>query len=315
MFVAKGKTIISNGWKATDNALRLVLKNKSESDLLHDTDHDGDESLPELAEGQVFRSAVATIKKGKTSPPARFNDATLLSAMESAGADGFPDDAERKGLGTPATRAATIEKLIKTGFVLRQKKSIVPTEKGINLIQVLPDDIKSPLLTAEWEQKLMLIEHGEMSDSDFMHGIEEQVRGIVAEYSSPVPEHLALFSSNHSGGENNSVTKSDGIIGSCPRCGADVAIKTKSSKLPDYYCTNRSCKFAMWLVNRFFSAKRKKLDKKTATTLLAEGRVFFSDLYSERTDKTYAATIVLDDDGERVNYKLEFNNEKGGERK
>ena len=217
--------------------------------------------------------------------------------METAGAEDFPDDAERKGLGTPATRAATIEKLIKTGFVERQKKNLVPTDKGISLIAVLPEDIKSPLLTAEWEQKLKLIERGEFSDTGFMDEIASLARELVAAHSVPSPEYATLFAVVI----HDTPTKRDDIIGACPRCGSPV-----TENLKGFFCSSRACKFAMWKDNRFFGAKGKKLDKKTAKALLTEGRVFFLDLHSEKTGKTYAATVLLEDDGERVNYKLNF---------
>ena len=143
-FTVKGKAVLSDGWKAADTAFRATLKNKPDEESEED-----DAALPKLSKGQVFPSVTASVKEGKTSPPRRYTEDTLLSAMETAGAEDMPDDAERKGLGTPATRAATIEKLIKSGFVERQKKNLIPTQKGINLIAVLPDSVKSPLLTAE----------------------------------------------------------------------------------------------------------------------------------------------------------------------
>ena len=324
-FTAKGKTTIADGWKSIDNTYRATLKNKPEDDAAeadaynignsgeNSEDSDGGSALPELTEGQVLPSVAATVREGRTSSPKRYNDATLLSAMETAGIEDFPDDVERKGLGTPATRAATIEKIIKTGFVERQKKSLVPTAKGINLISVLPDDIKSPLLTAEWEQRLKLVELGELSDAEFLDGIAALTQELVASHRVPVPEYAALFATEPS---NNTVVNLDAIIGNCPRCKSPVVEKPKNNgskgkgggKMPDYYCTNRACRFCLWRDNRFFEAKRKKLDKKTAVALLTEGRIFFSDLHSEKTGKTYAATIILDDDGERVNFKLEFTN-------
>ena len=313
MFTAKGKTTIADGWKAVDGAFRATIEGKPGAD---DDSNDGS-ALPELVEGQVFPSVTASVKTGKTSSPQRYNDATLLTAMETAGVEDFPDDTERKGLGTPSTRAATIEKIIKTGFVERQKKSLVPTAKGINLINILPEDIKSPLLTAEWEQRLKLVEQGLLSAEDFMGGIASLTQALVAAHHAPAPEYAALFAETST---NNTAANPDAMIGDCPRCGSAVVEKPKkgtstgrgtntnsnTDRLPDYYCTNRACRFCLWRNNRFFEAKRKKLDKKTAIALLTEGRVFFSDLHSERTGKTYAATIVLDDGGAQVNFKLEF---------
>ncbi|MCL2853861.1 MAG: DNA topoisomerase 3 [Defluviitaleaceae bacterium] len=309
-FATKGRTVLHDGWKAVDNAFRSTLKDKPEADSGEDADDDTT-ALPELAEGQVFPSVAASVKQGKTSPPTRYNDATLLSAMETAGAEDFPDDAERKGLGTPATRAATIEKLIKTGFVERQKKSLVPTTKAINLINLLPEDIKSPMLTAEWERRLRLVEKGELTDSEFMDGIVALTRELVATHRVPVEEYAALFAAA-SGGKataDRGDALSGDAVGGCPRCSSSVIMRptTKSgNRQPDYVCSGSACNFAMWKNNRFFEAKRKKLDKKTATALLSKGRVFFSDLFSEKTGKTYSADILLDDTGDRVNFKLEF---------
>jgi DNA topoisomerase-3 len=294
-FTAKGRMIIYDGWKVFDDAFRSTLKNEPDKDT-GESDTSDEGRLPELSKGQIFESVTATVKEGKTSPPKRYTEDTLLSAMETAGAEDFPDDAERKGLGTPATRAATIEKLIKSGFVERQKKCLVPTNKGVNLIAVLPEDIKSPLLTAEWEQKLKLVERGELAGSGFMDGIASLTRALVAAHRVPSPEYAALFVD-----ANNFAAKHGGIIGACLRCGSEV-----SESATGFFCSNRACKFAMWKDNRFFGAKGKKLDKKTAAALLTEGRVFFSDLRREKTGKTYAATILLEDTGDRVNFKLDF---------
>jgi len=298
-FTANGRTVIEIGWKALDDTFRATLKSKPEEEPEDDA-----ASLPELAEGLTYRFVTSAIKEGKTTPPRRYTEDTLLSAMESAGSEDMPNDAERKGLGTPATRAATIEKLIKTGFVVRQKKSLVPTEKGINLVAILPEDIKSPMLTAQWEHQLKMIERGESSDSSFMGGIYKLTRELVASHRTPSVEYAALFgqAADISGGNST-----DSYIGKCLRCGSLVVERGKG-----YFCINRACKFVLWKDNRFFEAKKKKLDKTTAAALLTKGRVFFSDLHSEKTGKTYAAAILLDDDGEKINYKLEF--EKGRDR-
>jgi DNA topoisomerase-3 len=213
--------------------------------------------------------------------------------METAGAEDMPDDAERKGLGTPATRAGIIEKLIKSEFIRRRKKNLIPTEKGVNLCAVLPSELKTPLLTADWEQKLCSVERGEISDTDFMDGISALTRGLIAAHGAPLPEFACLFAP---------APKGD-TVGKCPRCGADVLEREKG-----FFCANRACGFALWKDSRFWTAKGKVLDKKTAAALLSEGRVFFSDLTSEKTGKTYSAAVVLADDGVKTEYKLEFKN-------
>jgi len=292
-FTAKGKTILADGWKAVDNAFRASLKEKPKED------GGEDRALPEVSEGQAFENVRASVKEGFTSPPKRYSEDSLLAAMESAGAEDMPDDAERKGLGTPATRAGIIEKLVKSGFVERKQKILIPTTKGMNLITVLPDSVKSPLLTAEWEHKLKAVERGSLAPDAFMSGIAEFTAAIVRENSAPNPEYAALFPPPAPQGE---------VIGACPRCGQSVREGVKG-----FFCDNGACGFKLWKDNRFFSAKKKTLDKKIAAALLKEGRVFISGLFSEKTGKTYDATVVLDDTGGKyVNFKLEFEQRKAG---
>ena len=220
--------------------------------------------------------------------------------METAGAEDMPEDAERKGLGTPATRAATLEKLVNSGFVQRKKKQLLPTEKGVNLIAVLPEKIKSPKLTAEWESMLKQVERGELTEQEFMTGIRELTTGLVQEHTAPDPAFTALFAS-----ENTSPS-----IGSCPRCGGAVRERQKG-----FFCENPDCAFVLWKENRFFSTKKKSLTKTMAAALLKEGRVAVSGLYSEKVGKVYDATVVLDDTGGKyVNFKLEFPARKSGKK-
>jgi DNA topoisomerase-3 len=291
-FTAKGRTVLREGWKAVDAAFRLSLKGVFGDDA--EDEEDGG-TLPALSDGQAFSSVTASVREGKTSPPKRFTEDTLLAAVESAGAEEMPDEAERKGLGTPATRAGVIEKLIKSGSVERKKKNIIPTGRGANLIAVLPDELKSPLLTAGWEQRLLEVERGGLADSEFMDGITSLVTGIVAAHTAPVPAFASLFAPPPKGA----------VVGKCPRCGEAV---TESGK--GFFCSSRTCRFALWKDSRFWSAKGKKLDKKTAVALLKDGRVFLSDLKSEKTGKTYSAAVVLEDDGQKVNYKLDFAKER-----
>lgn len=291
-FTAKGKTILSDGWKAVDNAFRASLKEKSKED------GGEDKALPDVSEGQVFDNIRGSVKDGFTSPPKLYTEDSLLAAMESAGAEDMPEDAERKGLGTPATRAGIIEKLVKSGFVERKQKNLIPTTKGINLITVLPDSVKSPMLTAEWEHKLKEVERGSLASDAFLSGIAEFTVAIVRENSAPMPEYAALFPPPVPQGEP---------VGVCPRCGQPVREDVKG-----FFCDGVTCGFKLWKNSRFFSAKKKVLDKKIVTALLTEGRVFISDLFSEKTGKTYDATVVLDDTGGKyVNFKLEFSERKG----
>lgn len=293
-FATKGKTVLQDGWKAIESAYRAGLKQTS-------ADNSEDEKrLPELKEGQTFERVAASVREGKSAPPKHYSEDTLLAAMETAGAEDMPEDAERKGLGTPATRAATLEKLVSSGFAERKKKQLLPTEKGVNLIAVLPDAIKSPMLTAEWESKLKQVERGELEAPGFMAGITDMTCALVKEHSAPDPKFAPLFAEQGSGARE--------AVGVCPRCGAAVYERQKG-----FFCDNRACAFALWKDNRFFAAKKKTVTKTIAAALLKEGRISMSGLYSEKTGKTYDAVVALDDTGDKyVNFKLEFPAKKGG---
>ena len=281
-FAAKGKTVLVPGWKEIDQRFHSTLKT------------DGDEetealnTLPELAEGQSF-SAVADISEHFTSPPKAYTEDTLLSAMERAGAEDMPENAERKGLGTPATRAAILEKLVQMGFVQRKGKQLVPTKDGINLAVVLPESLTSPVLTAEWENRLTEIAKGNADADEFMAEIEAQVRQLVKTYSCINADKQNLFQSERV------------IIGKCPRCGENVYEGKKN-----FYCGNRSCQFVMWKNDRFFEQRKKAFTPKIAAALLKNGKAKVKGLYSEKTGKTYDATVLLADTGGKyVNYRVE----------
>ena len=208
-FTAKGKTILQSGWKEVERIHRMSIR---QSETEHRENEDA--ALPVLKEGQTFETVSASLREGKTSPPKHYTEDTLLSAMETAGAEDMPEDAERKGLGTPATRAATLEKLVSAGFVQRKKKQLIPTEKGRNLIAVLPDNIKSPILTAEWESMLKQVEHGELSATSFMDQIADMSRTLVKEHTAPEKCFADLFPSSRETAHE--------AVGVCPRCGAPV---------------------------------------------------------------------------------------------
>lgn len=293
-FTAKGKTILQSGWKEVERIHRMSIRQS-------ETEHKENEAvaLPVLQEGQTFEAVSASLREGKTSPPKHYTEDTLLSAMETAGAEDMPEDAERKGLGTPATRAATLEKLVSAGFVQRKKKQLIPTEKGKNLIAVLPDNIKSPILTAEWESMLKQVEHGELSATSFMDQIADMSRTLVKEHTTPEERFADLFPSSKETAHE--------AVGVCPRCGAPVFEGKKG-----FFCGNRECSFALWKDNRFFSSKKKSITKSVAAALLKEGRISMSGLYSEKTGRTYDAEVILDDTGGKyVNFKLEFPVKKG----
>ena len=279
-FTAKGKTVLVPGWKEIDQRFRSTLKADTEEEVLN--------TLPELAEGQSF-SVVADISEHFTSPPKAYTEDTLLSAMERAGAEDMPKDADCKGLGTPATRAAILEKLVQMGFVQRKGKQLVPTKDGINLAVVLPESLTSPALTAEWENRLTEIAKGNADPDEFMAEIEAQVRQLVKTYSCISADKQSLFQSERV------------IIGKCPRCREDVYEGKKN-----FYCGNRSCQFVMWKNDRFFEQRKKAFTPKIAAGLLKNGKAKVKGLYSEKTGKTYDATVLLADTGGKyVNYRVE----------
>jgi DNA topoisomerase-3 len=245
-----------------------------------------------LYKGQTF-TAKTSVREGFTQPPKHYSEDLLLSAMETAGADDMPEDAERKGLGTPATRAAIIENLVKSEFLTRKDKTLLPTDKGVNLVRILPQSVKSPMLTAEWENHLKRIERGEMRADDFMVSINRFVGDLVKTHTAPDDENKALFLSNRQSGE---------VIVKCPRCQNNVTERQKG-----FFCENKACKFGLFKDNKFFTSKKKTLTKDTAAALLAEGRVFMSGLMSEKTGKPYSATVILDDKGEGyAGFRMEF---------
>ena len=278
-FTLKGKTVQDLGW-------RKYL----EEDVREN-------HLGELVEGQRLTLRNATIKGGQTTPHKRFTEGTLLSAMENAGATEIPKDTEQKGLGTPATRASVIEKLVDGGFICRDQKSktvnLMPEDVGISLVTVLPEALQSPLMTADWETKLSQVEKGELPPAEFMADVEAFVTDLVKSYK-PIRGAEVLFPSGRP------------VVGTCPRCGGDVT----ESKL-GYFCEANDCRFALWRDNKFLSGKRINLTRKLASELLKHGRAEVAGMYSERTGKTFDAVLVLADNGERVLYQLDFPNRKG----
>lgn len=267
-FKAKGKQVIDEGWKA------VAPSKKSEKD----EDNDQEISVG-INAGEKLKINSKECKEGKTSAPKSFTEDTLLSAMEKAGADEIPDDAERKGLGTPATRAGIIEKLVRIGFIERKgdkkTKYLVPTHKGEMLITVIPEAIQSASMTAEWEQKLLEVEKESYSADQFMDEIESMVSELIDTYEI-VQDAEVLMKPAYA------------PLGKCPHCGADVIEKSKG-----FFCENKDCKFALWKDNRFFDSLSKKLTKQVAEQLLSRGRAKLKKCRSVKTGKTYDTTVVL----------------------
>ena len=288
-FTAKGKRILSEGWREIERIFRSSLKEKPE-------DAESGGVLPDFTEGQAFEKVEATITEHFTSPPKPYTEDTLLSAMENAGKEDIPEDAERKGLGTPATRAAIIEKLVAAGFVERKGKNLIPTKAGINLVTILPEALTSPMLTAEWEQRLSAIAKGEADPGEFMEGIRSMTRELIQTYSHISEDGQKLFAPEKE------------VIGNCPRCGKPVYEGKKN-----FACSDRSCTFVLWKNDRFWTSRKKELTKKMAADLLKKGRTNVKGMWSEKKGASYDATVILDDTGCKfINFKLEFPKRRDG---
>ena len=279
-FTAKGKVVLSEGWKAMERKMLGELLGKQKEQA----------TLPDVQEQSQCSIVVAELKEGQTSPPKHFTEDTLLHAMETASADSMPEGVERQGIGTPATRAATIEKLVQKGFLERKgnkkTKVLLPTDKGKALVTVMPEEIQSPEMTADWETKLLRIEHSEMEPKTFMTEIKEMISSLVT--------------TTEAAKGANALMKSK-IIGVCPNCGKPVVEREKG-----WFCENRECRFVLWKDNAFFKRLGKRLDAHVADKLLRDGRVRLKDCKSAK-GKTYNAIVLLscETDG-RSKFSLEF---------
>lgn len=281
-FRAKGKTVVQDGWKAIERRFKETLKSKEKDEP--------ERSLPSLNEKDILSSVDASVTEHYTSPPKPYTEDSLLSAMETAGNAEFDDDTEKKGLGTPATRAGIIEKLVNSGFVERKGKSLVPTKDGNNLVCVLPEQITSPSMTAEWENTLMQIERGNADADKFLSGIVGMTSELVKAYPFLSEAEANRFDTGRES------------IGNCPRCGSPVYVGKGN-----YYCSNKECSFCMWEDNKFFTSKKKKLTKKIAAELLDKGWCRVTGLYTPKRPQLYDAVIRLDDTGGKyVSFKMEF---------
>ena len=281
-FRAKGKTVVQDGWKAIERRFKETLKSKEKDEP--------ERSLPSLNEKDILSSVDASVTEHYTSPPKPYTEDSLLSAMETAGNAEFDDDTEKKGLGTPATRAGIIEKLVNGGFVERKGKSLVPTKDGNNLVCVLPEQITSPSMTAEWENTLMQIERGNADADKFLSGIVGMTSELVKAYPFLSEAEANRFDTGRES------------IGNCPRCGSPVYVGKGN-----YYCSNKECSFCMWEDNKFFTSKKKKLTKKIAAELLDKGWCRVTGLYTPKRPQLYDAVIRLDDTGGKyVSFKMEF---------
>lgn len=283
VFQAKGSTIVEAGYKKIEDTFsKLFKKEKAEKQKKS-------VSIPiNIAEGDRFHHADAKVEKRFTSPPKPFSEDTLLSAMENAGKKEFDKETEKKGIGTPATRAGIIEKLVTSGYACRKGKQICPTEDGIQMIAVIPDYLKSASMTAEWENQLLSMEKGEVESDRFMEGIKNLITMILNGCDSVPESDRQRFRSTDS-------------IGTCPVCGS---LMFESQK--NFYCSDKDCNFALWKENRYLESMRTKIDKRMAAELLKNGRVFCRNLYSEKKKKTFEAELVLQIKDGRANFGLEF---------
>ena len=281
-FSAKGKVVLDEGWKSIERRVLGDLLSKKKEPA----------ALPDVQKQSRCSIAGAELKEGQTSPPKHYNEDLLLSAMQSAGAGSMEDDVERTGIGTPATRAATIEKLVQKGFLERKGdrkiKILLPTEKGRALVTVMPEQIQSPEMTADWENKLLRIERSEMEPEEFMTEIKEMISSLV-NTTEAVKGANALMKNK--------------VIGACPNCGTNVVEREKG-----WFCENRECRFALWKDNAYFKRLGKHLDGRVVDKLLRDGRVRLKDCKSAK-GKTYNATVLLsaEPDG-RSKFSMEFEN-------
>ena len=281
-FSAKGKVVLSEGWKTMERKMLGELLGKQKEQVV----------LPDVQEQSQCSVAGAELKEGQTSPPKHFTEDFLLHAMETASADSMPEGVERQGIGTPATRAATIEKLVQKGFLERKgtkkTKVLLPTDKGKALITVMPEEIQSPEMTADWETKLLRIERGEMEPSEFMTEINTMISSLVK--------------TTEAAKGANALMKNK-IIGVCPNCGKPVVEREKG-----WFCENRECRFVLWKDNAFLKRLGKRMDAHVADKLLRDGRVRLKDCKSAK-GKTYNATVLLSCEADgRSKFSLEFEN-------
>ena len=285
-FRTKGKTATDIGWR------RYAGKPSEEAEK-----NAGAGELPELSEGMTLELARVDLKEGKTSPPKRFTEDLLLSAMESASSDEFPAGVERKGIGTPATRAAIIEKLVQKGFIERRgdkkTKYLCSTDKGNALVTVVPEQIQSPSMTADWKEKLLKIEHGEYDGDAFMGEISSMVSGLVKTYEAVKGADVLMQPERK-------------VIGSCPACGSDVCETAKG-----WFCRDKNCKFALWKENRFFQTLGKQMTEELAKQLVNQGKARLIHCYSRKSNRYYDTTVHVEtgEDGAAA-FKLEFGGKK-----
>lgn len=288
-FKARGKIPVQMGFKEVEKAFKqLCVKAEPVEEKEKET------SIPAgYEEGMRLFPVKAEKTTHYTSPPKPFNEDTLLAAMETAGNKEFDSETEKKGLGTPATRASIIEKLVSSGYAQRKGKQILPSTEGKELVKVMPEYLKSAVMTAEWENQLLMMEKGQITDTQFMGEITSLVRKIL-EVCREIPEE-----------ERRRFQTAREVIGKCPVCGCDV-FEGKQN----FYCSNRQCDFALWKENRFLGSMEKNLDKKMARELLDKACTHVKGLYSKKKDMKFDADLLLTLEDGKPRFHLEFPKKK-----
>ena len=288
-FKARGKIPVQMGFKEVEKAFKqLCVKAEPVEEKEKET------SIPAgYEEGMRLFPVKAEKTTHYTSPPKPFNEDTLLAAMETAGNKEFDSETEKKGLGTPATRASIIEKLVSSGYAQRKGKQILPSTEGKELVKVMPEYLKSAVMTAEWENQLLMMEKGQITDTQFMGEITSLVRKIL-EVCREIPEE-----------ERRRFQTEREVIGKCPVCGCDV-FEGKQN----FYCSNRQCDFALWKENRFLGSMEKNLDKKMARELLDKACTHVKGLYSKKKDMKFDADLLLTLEDGKPRFHLEFPKKK-----
>ena len=284
LFGAKGKKVIEPGFQKILKAFQENARKTEETG-----EKEEKVSIPEnISDGMEIAGRTPEKRKRFTAPPKPYSEDTLLSAMETAGNHSFDVETEKKGLGTPATRAGIIEKLVSSGYAVRKGKQLLPTKEGIALISVLPEELKSAVLTAEWENELLRMERGEVTSETFMEDITEFVQKLITGCGEIPKEERYRFYEKES-------------IGKCPVCGSPVYEGKKN-----FYCSSHDCNFALWKESRYLVGMKKTLDQKMAKELLEHGKTRVTDFYSQRTGKKFTADLLLELQGDRASFKMEF---------
>lgn len=279
-FSTKGKVIKYIGWKQVEEFAKDFAGSKAEREK--------DAVLPKVKEGQRFTNVKADKSEHYTTPPKTYSEDTLLAAMETAGNKEFDENTEKKGLGTPATRANIIEKLVNSKYVVRKGKQLIATDDGKALIEVLPDFLKSASMTAEWENQLLDMEKGKIAPEQFMTGIKGMISMMLNGCDQIPEEDTYRFQQRES-------------IGVCPVCGSLVYEGQKN-----FYCSNRECSFVLWKENRYLERMKKRIDSKLAAELLKSGQATVKDFYSYKKDMYFEADLVMDYKDGRVNFSIVF---------